>query len=106
MTSKAEEYFCLPGHPYNCAQAVALGAGHAELKEQLAVCGGGRAPQGLCGALHAALLLTPEAEHERLTGEFVRQTGAMTCRAIKGGTPPTPCARCVAVAAALIDGAK
>lgn len=47
------EYFTTPGHPYNCAQSVALGTGHPELEEELRSCGGGRAPEGFCGALHA-----------------------------------------------------
>ena len=28
------EYFTAPGHPYNCAQSVALGTGHPELEEE------------------------------------------------------------------------
>ena len=98
---KAEELFAAPGHPYNCAQSVAAGAGHEELVPELASCGGGRAPEGLCGALHAALRLAPAYAHSEIKRQFEAGAGALTCRAIKG-TAHTPCAKCVALAADLL----
>ena len=98
----AAELFC---KGYNCAQAVALGNGHEEQKEDLARCGGGRAPGGICGALHAALLLAPEDQREAIQAEFQRQAGALTCREIKGQTG-TPCLQCVEIATALLEKAQ
>lgn len=105
MSSKAIEYFSQPGHPYNCAQSVAMGAARPELAEALRTCGGGRAPDGLCGALYAALQLTPPDRHEAVRQAFARQAGALKCREIKGAAAPTPCARCVQIAAALAETA-
>ena len=105
MSSKAIEYFSQPGHPYNCAQAVAMGAARPELAEALRTCGGGRAPGGICGALHAALLLAPEDQREAIQAEFQRQAGALTCREIKGQTG-TPCLQCVEIATALLEKAQ
>ena len=103
--SRAGELFTAPGHPFNCAQAVALGNGHEEQKEDLARCGGGRAPGGICGALHAALLLAPEDQREAIQAEFQRQAGALTCREIKGQTG-TPCLQCVETATAPLEKAQ
>ena len=103
--SRAGELFTAPGHPFNCAQAVALGNGHEEQKEDLVRCGGGRAPGGICGALHAALLLAPEDQREAIQAEFQRQAGALTCREIKGQTS-TPCLQCVEIATALLEKAQ
>ena len=102
--TKAEELFTAPGHPFNCAQSVAAGAGHAELVQELAACGGGRAPGGLCGALHAALRLAPPYAHTEIRRQFEAGAGALTCREIKGAAH-TPCARCVALAAELLEQA-
>jgi hypothetical protein len=66
--------------------------------------GGGRAEAGLCGALHAALQLTEEAEaRQRLRDAFVAAAGADTCREIKR-TAHTPCVECVRLAASLVAG--
>ena len=56
---KAVELFTAVPKLHNCAQAVAAGAGDEALAESMKVCGGGKAPLGRCGALHAALELTP-----------------------------------------------
>ncbi len=103
--SRSGEFYTAPGHPYNCAQAVALGNGHEELAEELSRCGGGRAPEGLCGALHAALLLAPPETRQALKEAFLKEVGALTCREIKGGTG-TPCLQCVETAAALLEKAQ
>ncbi|MBQ6470338.1 MAG: hypothetical protein IJJ33_00005, partial [Victivallales bacterium] len=93
--TKAEEIFSAVPKTHNCAQAVAAGAGRDDLVPALAACGGGRAPNGLCGALHAALAIAPEKHHEQIKAAFASATGAMTCREIKGATR-TSCAKCVA----------
>ena len=87
---------------HNCAQAVAAGAGREDLVSALGSCGGGRAPEGLCGALYAALLLAPETEHARIREAFAAAAGALTCSRIKGETH-FPCADCVRTAAELTE---
>ena len=54
MVYKAFELFTAVPKLHNCAQAVADGMGRKDLVLELAACGGGRAPEGLCGALHSA----------------------------------------------------
>ncbi len=103
--SEAGKYFTLPGHPYNCAQSVALGANRPILAEELRSCGGGRAPEGICGALHAALLLAPEERREEIRGAFRERAGALTCREIKGESK-TPCLACVELASELLEKSR
>lgn len=94
----------------NCAQSVlrAYQQTHAVTEEQIAAAkahGGGRAEGGLCGALHAALLLakTPEQQQQIRAG-FAREAGAETCKGIKGaGGSGYPCKDCVALAARLLQ---
>ncbi len=103
--SEAGKYFTAPGHPYNCAQSVALGANRPILAEELRSCGGGRAPEGICGALHAALLLAPAEKREEIREAFRARAGALTCREIKGEAK-TPCLSCVELAAELLEKSR
>ena len=102
MKNNAVEYFTAVPKVHNCAQAVAEGAGKKDMVPELASCGGGRAPEGLCGALYALLLLAPESEHENLKNAFKAEAGALTCREIKSETL-FPCAECVRAAAQLSE---
>ena len=102
MKNNALEYFTAVPKLHNCAQAVAAGAGREDLVREFAVCGGGKAPGGLCGALYALLQLAPESEHERLKAEFAAAAGDLTCHAIKNITG-FPCPECVRTAAELFD---
>ena len=61
-------------------------------------------PGGRCGALHAALRITPEDKHEAIIQAFVAQTGSELCKEIKT-VCKTPCTKCVEVAAALAEKA-
>jgi hypothetical protein len=91
----------------NCAQAVAQawtdkkdpGTAHAE---RFVAHGGGRAPEGLCGALHAARELA--GDHKETLTELFKQNadGHITCRAIRKNRI-MPCTDCVALAAGLLD---
>lgn len=101
----ATEAFSAPGHPYNCAQAVAIGAGREDLLSELAVCGGGRAPEGRCGALHAALRIASPEKHAEILEQFQAVAGALTCREIKG-TTHFPCVKCVELASRLLSEAQ
>ena len=98
----AQEAFSAPGHPYNCAQAVAIGAGREDLLTEFSACGGGRAPGGYCGALHAALCIAPSEKHAAIIAQFQSEAGALTCREIKG-TTHYPCTKCVELGTRLLS---
>ena len=99
---KALGFFTAVPKLHNCAQAVAAGAGREDLKDELAKCGGGKAPEGLCGALYAALLFAPANKHEEIKQKFVEKAGFLTCREIKT-VSKFPCADCVALGAELLE---
>lgn len=101
MANKAVELFTAVPREHNCAQSVAAGSCREDLVAELSLCGGGRAPEGLCGALHAALLLVKEENKEAVKKEFASSAGALTCREIKGETK-YPCVNCVELAAELV----
>jgi len=67
--------------------------------------GGGRAEEGLCGALYSALRLTDEPPaRQRLRDAFVAETGSDKCREIRRAGR-VPCVECVRLAAhLLVDG--
>ena len=100
---KAVELFTAVPKLHNCAQAVAAGAGNEAMAEAMKVCGGGKAPLGRCGALHAALELTAKECHTALIQEFVAAAGAESCKDIKGAETPYPCVECVRLGAALAE---
>lgn len=100
--NKALEFFTAVPRKHNCAQAVAAGMERDDLVPELAACGGGRAPEGFCGALHTALLLIKPENRELVKQEFQAAAGALTCREIKGSTAFS-CAECVRIAAELAE---
>lgn len=103
--TEAHALFTAVPKRHNCAQAVMEGCGGApEQVAEMAACGGGHAPGGLCGALHAALVLCPE-QGEQIKAAFAREVGALTCHDIKTG-PRTPCPLCVEAAARLVAEAR
>ena len=85
--------------PYNCAQTVyaAFKPDDSDGIAELASCGGGRAPDGLCGALFAAEKLCPDSA-DSIAAEFSEKVGAKCCREIKT-VHKTPCEKCVEAAA-------
>jgi len=91
----------------NCAQAVLRGFQQmlAIPDERIAAAsahGGGRAPEGLCGALHSALELVDRPEDKAaIRAEFARQAGDVTCRAVRS-LKQLSCSDCVRVAAYLV----
>lgn len=91
----------------NCAQSVALAwrdkidptSPHTDSFHSH---GGGRAPEGLCGALHAAREISGE-HRDSLTEKFKqRADGHITCRGIRQNRV-MPCPDCVALAAELLE---
>ena len=102
--NKAVEVFSAIPRKYNCAQSVAAGSGRDDLVPQLAACGGGKAPGGRCGALHAAMLIAGEDKAAEVREKFVAATGSEFCKALKQEFK-VPCAKCVETAAALAEAA-
>lgn len=101
----AEALYSQKPKKYNCAQAIAQAFARDDLVESLASCGGGRAPEGLCGALHAALLILPEDERENARKRFRQVAGDILCRSIRPAGQ-TPCTECVRIAATILDDLK
>lgn len=87
---------------YNCAQAVAKAFNRDDLVEPLAICGGGQAPDGLCGALYAAMLILPESRQEVMKQCFHQAAGDIQCRPIRQ-TGNTSCTQCVRIAAEIAE---
>ncbi len=90
MPSKTQKsasgYFHHPDYGYNCAQAITYH--HGETAETLALMakkGGGRAPQGICGALYGGLhVLRHDPEKQQtLKQAFCQVVGSPICREIK-----------------------
>ena len=100
--NRALELFSASPRMHNCAQAVASGTGHDELYAELASCGGGKAPEGRCGALHAAMLIAGAARAEEIRRTFVAELGSDKCAELKR-TLFVPCARCVETGARLAE---
>jgi hypothetical protein len=83
----ALEHFRRPPERLNCAQAVLYayqkvsGDGRISVAEMKSL-GGGRAPGGVCGALHAACTVAPD-KAEGLKSRFAGITGTILCREIR-----------------------
>ncbi len=99
--NKALELFAVRPRKYNCSQSVACGLGRDELFEELSSCGGGQAPDGLCGALFAAELVVPEKKEEIAAG-FAEKLGSVHCKVLKRELN-VPCEECVACAFSLAE---
>lgn len=92
----------------NCAQAVALAwkdkqEPEADHHDRFSGVGRGQAPEGTCGALHAACEIAGEFHKETVKEKFSQQTsGHTTCREIRRNRI-MPCADCVATAAGILE---
>lgn len=91
-------------YKHNCAQAV---ANHwlrlydkADIVELYAPYVGGKAPDGYCGALHAAMQACP-FHADDIERDFVAACGASRCFDIKHSAR-TPCEMCVKTADDLV----
>ena len=106
---RSEEFFHQPPHNYGCSQAVILGFENefGTTAEDVTLAGewrGGRAPEGICGALYAANYLLAKRGLAPITDEFSAVAGSPHCRGIKGpeGTH-YPCLECVKLADQLVE---
>jgi hypothetical protein len=91
----------------NCAEAVAeawqqVSGKDLELTENLRKCGSGRAPQGLCGAIYAAQLVSDDDKRAALNERFADAAGSLGCREIRA-MKKLSCLACVEWAAALLE---
>lgn len=85
---------------YNCAQTVCAAFGREDLVEAMATCGGGRAPEGTCGALYGAMQVAPD-KSAAILAAFTAANGYSKCRDLKGANR-VPCQECVRCAATIL----
>ena len=102
MKNNGVEFYTAVPKMHNCAQAVAAGAGREDLVAAFAVCGGGKAPGGLCGALHAAMTIAGTEKAPLIKDAFLSELGAVSCSALKNELA-IPCVKCVEIAAELLE---
>ncbi len=108
MKTYALEQFRRPPARLNGAQAVLYAyqrfSGDTGIPlSEMRPFGGGRAPGGICGALHAACTVAPE-KAEVLRAEFAAITGSVMCEEL-GGADDHACEVCVAESARLLENA-
>ncbi len=102
MKSHAKSVFRRAPERLNCAQAVldayqAVTGRHVAPVGDFKPFGGGRAPDGECGALHAACQCAPESAAE-IRAAFAAHAGTTLCRELDA----LPCEECVALSAQLL----
>ncbi len=90
--------------PYSCAQTIvaAFGKDDEATMAVMKAASAGRAPEGRCGALWAAMTLLDEKDRPAFEAAFAKEAGAAACRQIKGEAR-TPCERCVEIAASRLE---
>jgi len=103
---KSEFYFHSLPENLNCAQAILKGFQKDfdisdQVIEEYRAWGGGRAHDGICGALFSAEQLLKEAGKKGITEEFKSRTGGTLCLEIK--TTKFPCIDCVRIADELME---
>ena len=90
----------------NCAQSVLYAWREVSGDTSIALAevkpfGGGRAPDGLCGALHTACMVAPERA-EALKAAFADRLGSLYCKELRAAKAH-PCERCVGQATELLE---
>jgi hypothetical protein len=106
MKEHALKVFRQPPERLNCAQAV-LHAWHEVSGDttialaELRPFGGGRAPNGLCGALHAACVVAPD-QAEALKQNFASRLGSLYCKELRAAKVHS-CETCIGQAAELLE---
>lgn len=99
--NKALELFTASPRLHNCAQAVVAGCGREDLNDEMKNFGGGRAPEGLCGAVFGAMACVGEDKKAQVKEEFEALLGSGKCRELKANG--VPCTKCVETAANLAE---
>ena len=106
MKKKAEDFFHKKPENWNCAQAI-LKAYQEEFNisdseiEDFRAFGGGRAKDGICGALFAAEKLLQKRNSDSIKNDFEKEVGSLFCKEIKA--KKFPCEACVKIADKLLS---
>ncbi len=109
MNTKLAEELFHGTEGYNCAQAVYKAFQKTYNVSDLVILeakkkGGGRAEDGICGALYAALKLTDDKLlHQKLITSFKTEGGSIRCKDIRSANKIN-CKQCVKLAAAHVKG--
>lgn len=103
---KSELFFHMPPYNLNCAQAILKGFQKEfditdEEIEEYRAWGGGRAKDGICGALFSAERLLRQTGRPGITEEFNKLAGETHCHAIK--SLKFSCLDCVRLADELLN---
>lgn len=90
----------------NCAQSVLHAWREVSGDKSIALAdlksfGGGRAPDGLCGALHTACMIAPERA-DALKQNFAARLGSLYCKELRAAKVH-PCETCVSQATELME---
>ncbi|HWH68097.1 MAG TPA: C-GCAxxG-C-C family protein [Candidatus Sulfotelmatobacter sp.] len=106
MKEHALAVFRRPPERLNCAQAVLHAYREVSGNKTIPLAGlkpfgGGRAPGGLCGALHAACIIAPD-KTEALRTQFAQRLGSTVCEELREARQYA-CESCVAQAAELLE---
>ena len=106
MKEHALKVFRQPPERLNCAQSVLyawreVSGDTAIALADLKTFGGGRAPDGICGALHAACMVAP-GRAEALKQNFAARLGSRYCRELRAAKVH-PCESCVTQATDLLE---
>lgn len=100
----AAYFYHHPQFRFNCAQAIVhFFGGDADAVERMRKCGGGRANNGNCGALHGALEILKDSswQREMVYKRFVERAGSPFCHEIRKGNAVS-CKNCVEIAEAIL----
>ena len=105
MQMHALKVFRQPPDRLNCAQSVLYAwrevSGDTSIPlDEVKVFGGGRSPDGLCGALYTACLIAPDRA-EVLKQNFMARLGSLYCKELRAAKV-FPCETCVCQAAELL----
>ncbi|MDR2475846.1 MAG: redox-active protein [Bacteroidales bacterium] len=104
---RSDTYFHVKPENLNCAQSILKGF-ESELTispsriDEFRAYGGGRAKNGLCGALYAVETLLKEQGKPSVLEKFNTLAGDITCKAIKKNAK-TSCLQCVKIADELLE---
>ncbi len=102
----AEKFFHTGTEKLNCAQAVLKAFQkklniHDSVIDEFRAYGGGRAAEGICGALYAAEYLAEKHNYGTLKEHFANEAGHTKCRELKQHAK-TSCVSCVKIADTLL----
>jgi len=106
MKKHALAVFRQPPNRLNCAQSVLHAWREVSGDTSIALAdlksfGGGRAPDGICGALHAACVIAPEKAGQ-LKARFAARMGSLYCKELRAAGGHL-CETCVAQSTELLE---